>query len=155
MTLCQLIVMSSTKPKYVKLVEIALIKGLGFLDDEQLFSNLNFINQDPQLIAKSLGFICPHVWVIYLFHGQISLWWSNAHLVIWKISICFKCLKFQAWALMWMGEVVNYHFLQALNFHPFPFVFIKNITNIFAISRWCATMGRVLHKLQISSKFGE
>jgi hypothetical protein len=53
--------MSSTKPKYVKLVEIALIKGLGFLDDEQLFSNLNFINQDPQLIAKSLGFICPHV----------------------------------------------------------------------------------------------
>jgi hypothetical protein len=38
-----LIVMSSTKPKYVKLVEIALIKGLGFVDDEQLFSNLNFI----------------------------------------------------------------------------------------------------------------
>ncbi len=135
LTLCQLIVMSSTKPKYVKLVEIALIKGLGFVDDEQLFSNLNFIKTKI------------HNWLTnqldYFFHGQISFSWSIAHLVIWKISICFKCLKFQAWALRWMGEVVNYHFLQALKFGPFPFVFIKNITNIFGISRWCATMDRV------------
>jgi hypothetical protein len=35
--------MSNTKPKYVKLVEIALIKALGCVDDEQLFSNLNFM----------------------------------------------------------------------------------------------------------------
>ncbi len=35
--------MSSTKPEYVKLVEIALIKGLVSMEDEQLFNKLNFI----------------------------------------------------------------------------------------------------------------
>jgi len=40
--------MSSTKPKYVKLVEIALIKGLGSMEDEQLFSKLNFIKTKIQ-----------------------------------------------------------------------------------------------------------
>jgi hypothetical protein len=147
LTLCQLIIMSSTKPKYVKLVEIALIKGLGSMEDEQLFSKLNFIK------TKIHNWLTNHLDLfVHMFEQSIfsmdkfPFWWSNAHLVLWKISIWFKCLKFQAWALRWMGEVVNYHFLQALNFGPFPFVFIKNITNIFVINIWCATMGIVFEE---------
>jgi len=143
LTLCQLIITGSTKPKYVKLVEIGLIKGLGSWTMNNYLVIWTSSKPRSTIDWQSLGFICSHVWAIYFFHGQIFSWGSNAHLVIWKISICFKYLKFQAWALRWMGEVVNYHFLQALTFGPFPFVFIKNITNIFAVSRWCATMGRV------------
>ncbi len=48
--------------KIFKLGKIDMIQVLGSLEDEQMFSKLEIHQiQDPQLIDKSLGFICLHV----------------------------------------------------------------------------------------------
>ncbi len=36
--------------------------------------------------------MCSHVWAIFFYNAQFSLWWSCGDLAIKNASICLKCL---------------------------------------------------------------
>jgi hypothetical protein len=68
-------------PKYLKLVKIAMVQVIGFLEDEKCFNNLNFINfQTPQPINNISRPCVLNVYLTILHVGEFSISIGNCRL---------------------------------------------------------------------------